>query len=127
MSKMNIMIDIKGYEGSNSNSCKNNFSKNAQYIGVDTSEENIVSTVVEGSSTKSLFSVATADAKKFIYLETTAECDIIVNGVTESTIKPIVIGDSSKNGVFLKSTEIESVSITNNGTEDIQIYYITVK
>jgi len=127
MSKMNIMIDIKGYNGSNANTCNSNFSKNAQYVGIDTSDENVISTIVAASSTKSLFSVATADAKKFIYLETSAECDIIVNGVTESSIKPIVINDSVKNGIFLKSSDIESVDITNNGTEDIQIYYITVK
>jgi hypothetical protein len=127
MSKMNLSIDLKGYEGSNANTCRANFTVHNEYIGIDLSDETLQKVTVAASSTKSLFSVATADAKKFIYLEASAECDIIVNGVTESTIKPIVINDSSKKGVFFKSSDIESVDITNNGTEDITISYVTAK
>ena len=127
MSKMNLVVDLKGYEGTNTNSCNNGFSKNSQYIGIDISEQVAQEVTVAASSTVALFSVATADAKKFIYLEATKECDIIVNETTESTLKPLVIGDSSKNGIFLKSTDLESVSVTNNGAEDLKVYYITAK
>ena len=127
MSKMNLTIDLKGYEGSNTNTCRSNFTVHNEYVGIDLSDETLQKVTVEGSSTKTLFSVATADAKKFIYLETSAECDIIVNGTTESTIKPIIVGDTAKKGVFFKSSDIESIDITNNGTEDITISYITAK
>ena len=127
MAKMNLLVDIKGYEGSNANTCNSSFARNAQYIGIDITDQTVQEVTVAAAATISLFSVATLDAKKLIYLEASAECDIIVNGVTESTIKPIVISDSSKRGIFLKSTDLESVSITNNGTEDLQVYYITSK
>lgn len=127
MSKMNLLIDLKGYEGSNANTCNSSFARNAQYIGVDIVDQTVQEVTVEAGDTKSLFSVATVESKKFIYLEASAECDIIVNGVTESTIKPIVINDTSKRGIFLKSSDIESISITNNGAADIQVYYITSK
>jgi hypothetical protein len=124
---MNLLIDLKGYEGNQTNVCRAKFVKNVQYIGVELSNETIQEVTVEASSSKTLFSVLTADAKKFIYLEATAECDITVNGVAESTIKPVIIGDSVKSGIFFKTTDLESVEITNNGTEDIQVFYITSK
>lgn len=124
---MNLLVDIKGYEGSNANTCNSSFARNAQYIGIDITDQTVQEVTVAAAATISLFSVAALDAKKLIYLEASAECDIIVNGVTESTIKPIVINNSSKRGIFLKSTDLESVSVTNNGTEDLQVYYITSK
>lgn len=127
MSKMNLLVNIKGYEGTNTNSCNSSFSRNAQYVGIDITDQTVQEVTVAASATVSLFSVAAADAKKIIYLEASAECDIIVNGVTESTLKPIVINDSSKRGIFVKSTDLESVSIVNNGAEDLQVYYITSK
>lgn len=127
MSKLNLLIDLNGYEGSNANTCNPNFSRNAQVTGIDTSEEIIQEITVSASSTKLLFDV-TGSAKKLLYLESTLECDIIVNGVTESSIKPIVIGDTTSNGIYFKSSDIETLSITNNdATNDLKIYYITVK
>lgn len=124
---MNLLVDLKAYDGTNSNTCQAKFSRNTQAIGIDISEEIIQEVTIAAAATVVLFTVLTADAKKLIYLETDGECDIIVNGVTESSIKPIVIEDTTKNGIFLKSTDIETVSITNNGAADIKIYYITVK
>jgi hypothetical protein len=128
MSKLNLLVDLKGYEGSNANTCQAEFQKNAQYIGIDIENSEIKSIAIAPSTTESIFSVATADAKKLIYIEADKECDIIVNGVTESTIKPIVINDSSKKGVFLKSSSIESLSIINNSaTDSVNVYYIAIK
>lgn len=127
MSKMNLVIDLKGYDGNNTNTCLANFTKNLQYIGIDLNEETVQKSTVSASSTEALFSVSASDAKKIIYLEVTAECDIIVNGVTESTVKPLVIGTEIKNGVFLKTSSIESLSIVNNSLEDLEVYYITSK
>lgn len=124
---MNLLVDLRAYEGSNANTCNSSFARNAQYIGIDISEEVIQEVVVAASSTKNLFTVASVDSKKFVYLEVTGECDISVNGTAESTIKPIVINDTKKRGVFLKSTDVYSVDVTNNGTEEIKVYFITVK
>lgn len=124
---MNLVIDLMGYDGNNANTCNANFKRNAQYIGIDTQNATVEEVTVAAGDTKTLFSVLTAEAKKFIYLETTQECDISVNGIAESTVKPIVINDSVKSGVYFKSSDIESVAITNNGAADLKIYYITSK
>jgi len=128
MSQMNLLIDLKGYEGSNANTCQSSFSKNVQYIGISLNDETVQQvTVASGGGSETLFSVAPADAKKFIYLEASGECDIIVNGVAESTLKPIVVGSSSKPGIFFKSSSLESLVVTNNGASDIVVYYVTTK
>jgi len=126
MSKMNLLIDLKGYTGDNANSCRSNFNKNTQIIGLETSEEIIQEVTVAASSTVLLFDV-TGSAKKLIYLESTKECDIVLNGTTEDTINPLVVGTSIFNGVYLKSSSIETVSVINNGLEDLKIYYVTVR
>lgn len=127
MSKMNLFIDLKGYEGDNFNSCRASFNKNSQYLGIDISEETIQEVTVAASSTKTLFSVLTADAKKFIYLESTGECDLTVNSILETTIKPLIINNSTKNAVYLRTSDIESIDVTNNSSEDIKVFFITAK
>jgi hypothetical protein len=71
MSKMNLLIDLKGYDGHNANTCKTKFGRNAQYIGIEITDETVQEKTVAAGDTETLFSVAPADAKKFIYLETT--------------------------------------------------------
>ena len=128
MSKMNLIVDLTGYEGDNSNTCDTSFSKKAQYIGIDIKNQVAQEVTIAASSSVTLFNVITAEAKKIIYLESDKECDIIVNGVVESTLKPIIVGGSIKKGIFLKSTDLESVSVVNNSTtEEVKVNYITVQ
>jgi len=128
MANMNLSIDIKGYDNGNSNTCYPNFGRNLQYVGISVSDENIQDVTVAASTTKSLFSVPTIDAKKFIYLEASAECDIILNsGAEVTTVKPLIVGTTSQKGIYLLSADIESISITNNSASDLQVYFITAK
>lgn len=127
MSNMNLLVDLKGYTGTNANTCRPSFSKNAQIIGLDVSEEIIQEVTIGTSSTVALFDV-TGNPKKLIYLEADKECDIILNGVTESTLKPLVLGSSTVNGMYLKTCDINTVSVTNNSvTDTVKVYFITVK
>lgn len=123
MSKLNVMIDIKGYE-ENKPSCRPNFSRNNQYIGVDLAEETVANKTIAAAGSEELLNVALADSKNFIYIEASGECDIIINGTLEGSITPVVIGNSTQNGVFLKTTSLETVTVQNNGAEAISIYYI---
>ena len=124
---MNLVVDLKGYDGVNTNTCQANFKRNAQYVGIDLNDETIQEVTVAGSGgTATLFDVP-GEAKKFIYLETTAECGIAVNDIIESNVKPIVIGTSTQRGIYLKSSDIEKIVITNNNVDEIKIYYITSK
>lgn len=123
MSKLNLSIDIKSYEDGQS-SCRPNFSRHNQYIGIDISGETVANKTIPAAGSEQILNVAPADAASFIYLEASGECDIIINGTTESKIETVVIGTSVKNGVFLKTTSLETVVVENNGAEDVSIYYI---
>ncbi len=128
MANMNLIVDLKGYDGTNANTCSPNFGKSLQYIGIDTSEEIIIEVTVPTMTIMPLFSVSTPNAKKFIYLEASAECDLTLNGGAEvTTIKPVIIGTTVNKGIYLLSASIESISITNNSATDLTVSFITVK
>lgn len=126
---MNIILDLKGYDGTNANTCSSNFRKGVQYIGINTSEEIIQEVTIPAASTVTLFTVPNADAKKLIYLESTAECDVGINGGAEvTTVKPVIVGSTVNRGIYLASIELETVDITNNDvTNEIKVYFITAK
>ena len=125
---MNLLIDIKGYSGTNANTCKPKFGKNLQYVGVSITDETVQEVTIAASATVNLFTVLPADQKKFIYLEASAECDIILNAGAESTtVKPVVIGSTANRGIYLLSADITQVDVTNNGAASIVVYYITAK
>ena len=124
---MNLVVDLKGYDGTNANTCQASFKRNVQYVGIDLNNETVQEVTVAGSGGTATLFDAPGDARKFIYLETTAECEIAVNDIVESNVKPIVIGTSSQRGIYLKSSDIEKVVITNNNVDEIKIYYITSK
>ena len=127
MSKMNLLVELKGYDSANFNSCNTSFSRNLQHIGIDISEESIQEVTVAASATVTLFTVAPADAKKFIYLEADGECDVTVNSILETTLKTVVVGSTTKNAVYLRTSDIETIDVTNNGADDIKIFYIAAK
>lgn len=64
---------------------------------------------------------------KFIYMEVDRECDVIINGTIKNTIKPILINNIAKKGVFLMSCDINNVYIVNNNQKNLIVYYITSK
>jgi hypothetical protein len=55
------------------------------------------------------------------------ECQIIINGTVTNTIKPVVVNNVAKKGVFLTSTNINDVYIVNNNTTSLIVYYVTAK
>jgi hypothetical protein len=125
MSKMNLLVDLKGYDGTNANTCQANFKRNSQYVGIDLNNETIQEVTVPASGSKTLFD--DTEASKFIYIEASAECTIQINDLDEVNLKPIIVGDSTRNGMYLKTADINKVVIGNSGTADIKIYYITSK
>lgn len=81
----------------------------------------------QGSSSSSSDSYPGIDLFKFLYVEVDKECEIIINGTIRNTIKPVVVNNVAKKGVFLISTNINDVYIVNNNTTSLIVYYVTAK
>lgn len=122
---MNLLVDLKGYDGTNTNTCQARFKRNNQYIGIDLNDETVQEITVPAGDFRVLFDEA--EAKKFLYFETTGECSVQINDIDEVTVKPVVINNSTKNGIYLKTSDISKAVIGNDGAVDIKIYYITSK
>ena len=83
--------------------------------------------VSEQESSSSSTSYPGIELFKFLYVEVDKECEIIINGTIRNTIKPVVVNNVAKKGVFLTSTNINDVYIVNNNTTSLIVYYVTAK
>jgi hypothetical protein len=127
MSKLNLNINLKAYEGENTNTTNSIFGKTLQHIGISIENHICQEVKVEASSTKTLFEVSPAEAKSFVYIDSIKSCDIIINDTQQVTLNPIIANGSTRKGVFLNTNSVEKLQIQNNSLEDIDIYLITAK
>jgi len=81
----------------------------------------------ESSSSSSSTSYPGIDLFKFLYVEVDKECEIIINETIRNTIKPVVVNNVTKKGIFLTSTNINDVYIVNNNSTSLIVYYVTAK
>ena len=53
---MNLLLDLRGYDGENTNTANTTFSRNLQYIGVDLDDELIQEATIKANSRRLLLS-----------------------------------------------------------------------
>ena len=80
----------------------------------------------EGPITTQAIAVYSA-AKKFAYLESDQNCTVLINGSNSSQISPIVISNSTQPGVFMNSSTIYSLSVTNNSPNTANLFLASVE
>ena len=68
-----------------------------------------------------------SNAKNFVYVEADQNCSLTINGVTGNNISPFIINNSTQPGVFLQSSIIYSLSITNNSTSTANCFLASVE
>jgi hypothetical protein len=61
-------------------------------------------------------------AKSFIYLEADQNCTVTLNGSNAAQVKPFIINNYTKPGVFMNSSTIYSMSVTNNSVNPANLY-----
>lgn len=86
------------------------------YYTTDQNESSLISTEYPG-----------IDLFKFLYIETNKECEVLINQTIRNTIKPVVVNNVAKKGVFLISANINDVYIINNNDTSLILYYVTAK
>lgn len=76
---------------------------------------------LEGPITTEAIAIYSA-AKSLIYLEADQNCSISINGSEICAIKPFIINNCIKPGVFMNSSTIYSLSVTNNSVNPAKLY-----
>lgn len=66
-------------------------------------------------------------AKQLVYLESDQHCGITLNGVSGNEIKPFVVNNSVIPGVFMRTSTIYSMSVTNNSTDPANLFLASVE
>lgn len=66
-------------------------------------------------------------AKKLVYLEADQLCSMSLNGVAGNEIKPFVINNGTIPGVFMRTSTIYSMSVTNNSTDPANLFLASVE
>lgn len=68
-----------------------------------------------------------SDAKQLVYLESDQHCSMIVNGIAGGEISPFVIGNSTKPGIFMRTSTMYSMSVTNISTSPASLFLASVE
>lgn len=66
-------------------------------------------------------------AKRLVYLESDQNCSIALNGVASGKIEPLIDVNNVQPGVFLNSSTVYSMSVTNNSTNMANLFLASVE
>jgi len=67
------------------------------------------------------------NSKNFLYIESDKKLELVLNGTAAIEITPMRAGIKAKKGVFLKSGETFSASITNKSTDVASVFYTSAE
>lgn len=128
MSKLNISVFLSTYSDDKASNAPSltNFKWNRSISGIDAVNAVSMNVTLAPGETKTLFTGAAI--KKLVYLETSAEITHAINGAAASQLKPIVINNSVKPGILLRTSDITSLVVTNPSlTASVTIFLATVE
>lgn len=128
MSKLNLSVYLSTYSDSKASNAPSlqNFKWNRSINGVEAQNAVSMTVTLAAGQTRMLFTGAAV--KKLVYLETSGEITHAINGATPSPLKPIVINNSTKPGILLRTSDITSLEVTNPSlTEEVTIFLATVE
>lgn len=128
MSKLNISINLNTYSDKRSSNAPSmtNFKWNRTINGIDAQNAQSQQFTIAPNTTVTLFTGSAV--KKFTYLETDLEISMAINAADPESLKPVVINSSVFPGVFMRTSDITSIEVTNSSTtESATIFLATVE
>jgi hypothetical protein len=63
-----------------------------------------------------------SEAKQLVYMESDQNCSMNINGSAAGEIQPIVINNSVQPGVFMRTSVMYSMTVTNNSTDPANLF-----
>lgn len=128
MSKFNFLINLGTYSDSQSSNAPdlNNFNWTRAISGVEATDPLSMTITLAPSETRTVFTGS--NVKKFMYLEANKALDLVTNGDTEDSIKPFVVGNKTYPGVYVKTSDITSLELTNpSSTDPVTVYLAAIE
>lgn len=132
MNILNLLINLTGYSssasGCNVTNPPNqvNFKWNRSIQGIQSDNVLSQSLVVPVSSSVTIFTGS--DIRKFLYLEANSQLTLLINGTITVILKPIVNGTSVLPAVFMLTSDITSVAVTNaSSTDEASVFFATAE
>lgn len=121
MALFNFFLSLNAYSDKKSSNSPNlsNFKWTRDIQGI--AAEKPASQAVKVPAGQSV-TVFTSAAKKFLFVEASAQVDLEINGAAAITLNPIVINTSVYPGQFVASMTVNELILTNNGAEDIEAF-----
>lgn len=66
-------------------------------------------------------------AKKLVYVESDQSCSLTLNGVQSNNIDPLIQNNIVNPGIFMQSSLIYSMSVTNNSTDTANLFLASIE
>jgi len=72
--------------------------------------------------------IAYSFAKQWVYIESDAPCDILINGTDTAQVAPFIYSPNQKrNGMFMRTSPIWSLSLTNSGIVNANVLILSIE
>lgn len=129
--KLDVFLNLTGYTGDNSQNFQNiAFKRDLQHFAVPAGDSLYKAITVKFGDAEALLSVSSDNAKSLLYIESSRDVKVNIDG-DEFEIKPLIVNGLTKSSaVLLKTGVFESVQVINDDdtiTEnDAKITFITV-
>lgn len=87
---------------------------------------NSTKTLPEESDILSQVSIYKSE-KKILFLESTSEITVLINGSNQTKVSPLISSSSNHPGLLLLTGSMYSAEILNSGIQEVTIYYISAE
>ena len=132
MQTTNLSINLTTYNSSGSgcsvtnNPQQINVRWNRAISGIPSDNVLTQSLIVPVSSSVTLFSGS--DIHKFTYLETDSQLTLLINGSITIVVKPFINGTVKSPGVFMMTSDITSIVLTNaSSTDEANVFFSSIE
>lgn len=66
-------------------------------------------------------------SKSFVYVEADQTVELTVNGQSNGSIEPFIIGTTTKPAMFMKKSTMWSMTVTNGTINTVKVFYATIE
>lgn len=124
MSQLNLLVFLQSYEDSKSsnNPLRSGFKWNREIDSIP--GVNAIGQIItlQPSETRTIFTGSAI--KKLLYMESDQRVTMLINGAGNDEIKPLVLSTSVQPGVFLRTSDITSLVVTNTSATVVANMFI---